>query len=286
MEKKKSNFIYGLRRITGKAAKHAILIFFSGLALFPVLVIVVNSFKTRTAIFTMPYQLPAADTFSLIGYETVFKRSNFFLYYKNSVMIMAASLVLILFAASLTAYAISEYNFRGNGFLAVYFLIGMIVPIRLGSVGILKIMVALKLTNTHLALILIYGAAGLPLAIFILTQFFRQIPKSVKEAARIDGANEWHIYLLSAQLVKPAIASVAAFSIAPVWNDIWWPLILAPSEAVCTVTMGAQKFLGQFSNDWNALLAALSMAMIPLILLYAFFSKSIMKGIIDGAVKG
>ena len=279
MKEKKWNYI-------GSVGKHAVLISFSILALFPVLVIVINSFKERTAIFSNPYSIPNSDTFSLIGYETVLERSNFTLYYKNSLIIMLGALFLILFFGTMAAYAIAEYKVKISNFLFVYFLIGIIVPIRLGSVGILEIMVNLHLTNTLTGLILIYTVAGLPLAIFILTQFFRQIPVSLKEAARIDGASEWKIYLMTLNYIKPAIASVAAFSVAPIWNDIWWPLIIAPAEEVCTVTMGAQKFLGQFSNDWNALLSALSMAMVPLVLLYLIFSKHIMRGLVDGAVKG
>lgn len=270
----------------GSLSKHAILIMFSILALFPVLVIVINSFKERAAIFGNPYSMPSAETFSMIGYETVFKRSDFVMYYKNSLIIMLGALFLILFFGTMASYAIVEYKVKISNMLFVYFLIGIIVPIRLGSVGILEIMVKFHLTNTLTGLMLIYTVAGMPLAIFILTQFFRQIPVSLKEAARIDGASEWQIYLMTLNFIKPAIASVAAFSIAPIWNDIWWPLIIAPAEKVCTVTMGAQKFLGQFSNDWNALLSALSMAMVPLIVLYLVFSKHIMKGIVDGAVKG
>lgn len=279
MKEKKWNYI-------GSVGKHAVLISFSILALFPILVIVINSFKERTAIFSNPYSIPNSDTFSLIGYETVLERSNFTLYYKNSLIIMLGALFLILFFGTMAAYAIAEYKVKISNLLFVYFLIGIIVPIRLGSVGILEIMVNLHLTNTLTGLILIYTVAGLPLAIFILTQFFRQIPVSLKEAARIDGASEWKIYLMTLNYIKPAIASVAAFSVAPIWNDIWWPLIIAPAEEVCTVTMGAQKFLGQFSNDWNALLSALSMAMVPLVLLYLIFSKHIMRGLVDGAVKG
>lgn len=270
----------------GSISKHAILIGASALALFPILVILINSFKARTAVFGNPYSLPNAETFSMKGYDTVFKRSDFVLYYKNSLIIMLCALILILLFGTMASYAIVEYDLRISKFLFVYFLIGIIVPIRLGSVGILEIMVGLNLTNTLTGLVLIYTVAGLPLAVFILTQFFRQIPVSLKEAARIDGANEWQIYRMTLHFIKPAIASVAAFSIAPIWNDIWWPLIIAPADKVCTVTMGAQKFLGQFSNDWNALLSALSMAMIPLVLLYLVFSKNIMKGIVDGAIKG
>lgn len=269
-----------------KFLKHATLIIACISALFPILVIIFNSVKSRIAIFNNPYAIPSASNFDLVGYETVFARSDFLNYYKNSLIVMIVSILIIVIVSTMVAHALAEYNFKLNAFLGIYFLVGLIVPIRLGSVGILKIMTGLHLTNTLWALILIYSAAGLPLAIFILTQFFRQIPRELKEAARIDGAGEWKIYCMCLHLAKPAVASVATLSISPIWNDIWWPLILAPGNDVCTVTMGAQKFLGQFANDWNALLAALTMAMVPIVILYIIFSKSIMSGVVDGAIKG
>lgn len=271
--------------VIGQIVKHSILILFSTIAIFPILVIVVNSFKSRSAIFQNPYMLPSGETFDLIGYITVFERSHFLLYYVNSLIVSVMSLFLILFLGSMVAHALSEYDFRLNNFVLLFFMAGIIIPVRLASVSLLKIMLTLNLTNTLLALIIVYCVQGMPLAIFILIQFYNKIPKSVKEAARIEGANEWKIYTLIMPLVKPAIATVAAFSIVPIWNDIWFPLILAPGDKVCTVTMGAQKFLGQFANDWNALLAALSMAIVPIIILYFIFSKNIMGGIVDGAVK-
>ena len=269
-----------------KVLKHLILIFSSLLALFPVLIVVLNSFKARLAIFKTPYSLPSKESFDLVGYRTVFARSNFLLYYKNSLLVMLGALVLILILGSLVSFALTEYQFKGASFFSVYFILGMIIPIRLGSVGILKIMMALKLTNTLWSLILIYAVAGMPLAIFIMTNFFRQIPRDIKEAAKLDGASELQIYLFCLKVISPAIASVAALSVSPIWNDIWWPLVLASKENVVTVTLGAQQFVGQFSSDWNALLAALSMAMVPLIILYIVFSKYVISGMVEGAVKG
>jgi raffinose/stachyose/melibiose transport system permease protein len=158
-------------------------------------------------------------------------------------------------------------------------------PIRLGTVSILKLMVALGLVNTLVALILVYLAMGIPLAVFILTQFFRQVPKELKDAARIDGAGEYRIFMLTLPLVKPGLAAVAVFTMLPVWNDLWFPLILAPGESTKTVTLGVQVFLGQFVSDWQAILAALTLAAIPILLLYIIFSKQMLSGITQGAIK-
>ena len=113
----------------------------------------------------------------------------------------------------------------------------------------------------------------------------RQIPKELKEAARIDGASEYRIFWIILPLVRPAIATVAVFIMIPVWNDLWFPLVLAPGEATKTVTYGAQQFLGQFISDWNAVLASLTLAMIPILILYVIFSRQLIRGLTAGAVK-
>ncbi len=271
--------------IFSSLTKHAVLILYSAICLFPILVILLNSFKSRAAIFSNPYMIPTADTFSTIGYETVFKRADFLTYYANSIIIVGISMFAILFFGSLVAFCVSEYSFKLRAVVSVYFTLGIIVPIRLGTVSILEIILGLNLQNTHLGLILIYIASGLPLAVLILTQFMEQVPKAIKEAARIEGANEFKIYLMTLPMVKTAVATVGAFSIIPIWNDVWFPLVMASDESVLTVTMGAQAFLGQFASDWNALLSALSMSIIPIILFYLVCSKNILKGVVDGAVK-
>jgi raffinose/stachyose/melibiose transport system permease protein len=134
-------------------------------------------------------------------------------------------------------------------------------------------------------LILVYVAMGIPLAVFILAQFFRQVPGELKDAARIDGAGEYRVFTLAVPLVKPGLAAVAVFTMLPVWNDLWFPLILAPGESTKTVTLGVQLFLGQFVSDWQAVLAALTLAAIPILILYVIFSKQMLSGITQGGVK-
>jgi len=163
--------------------------------------------------------------------------------------------------------------------------LGIMIPIRLGTVSILRLMVSLNLINTLTALVLVYTAQGLPITIFVLTTFMEQVPSELKEAARLDGASEYRIYGLVLPLVRPALATVAIFTMMPIWNDLWFPMILAPSEATKTVTYGAQQFIGQFIIDWNAVLASLTLAMLPVIILYLLFSRSLIKGITTGAIK-
>ncbi len=267
-------------------AAHAVLITYTIIALFPVFVILINSFKTRKAIFRDPLALPNAESFSLIGYETVFKQGDFFLYFQNSMIVTVVSLTLILLFGSMAAFALAEYRFKGNTLMGLYLALGIMIPIRIGTVAILEMMVSTGLVNTLTALILVYTAQGLPLAVFILSEFMKGVSDDLKNAGRIDGLSEYKIFFrLVLPLVRPAMATVAVFNMIPIWNDLWFPLILAPAEEVKTLTLGSQVFIGQFVTDWNAVLSALSMAILPVMVLYVIFSKQLIRGITSGAVK-
>jgi raffinose/stachyose/melibiose transport system permease protein len=267
-------------------AAHAVLLTYTLIALFPVFVVVVNSFKSRRAIFADPLALPLQGNFDLVGYQTVMKQGDFFLYFQNSLIVTVASLFLVLLFGAMAAFALSEYRFKGNTLMGLYLALGIMIPIRLGTVAILEIMVATNLVSTLTALILVYTAQGLPLAVFILSEFMKSVSDDLKDAGRIDGLSEYRIFFsLVLPLVRPAMATVAVFTMIPIWNDLWFPLILAPAEDTKTVTLGAQAFIGQFITDWNAVLAALSLAIVPVLVLYLIFSRQLIRGITAGAVK-
>ncbi len=265
---------------------HAILGSYTILALFPIVLVIMNSFKERKAIFGSPLMPPTFETFSLIGYEKVFSNASVLQYFANSLIVTVVAIALTLLTGAMAAWALSEYKFRGNFLLGMYLAIGIMVPIRLGSVSILTMVVDLGLINTLTALILVYTAQSLPLAVFILSEFMTQIPKDLRDAARCDGLSEyaifWHVVL---PLIRPAMATVAVFSMIPIWNDLWFPLLLAPSNGNQTITLGIQQFIGQYVTDWNAVLAALSAAIIPVLVLYVIFSRQLIRGLTSGAVK-
>ena len=265
---------------------HLTLLAYLLLALLPVLLVVMNSFKSRDAIFNDPLSWPTAETFSLIGYTKVMARSDVWMYFQNSLVVTVVSLLFILLFGAMAAWGLSEYRFAGSRWLRFFFAFGIMVPIRLGTVSILQIMVSLHLVNTLTALVLVYVAQGLPLAIMILSEFMAQVPGELKDAARCDGVSEFRIFFqVVVPLVRPAIATVAVFTMVPIWNDLWFPLILAPSEKTQTITLGIQQFVGQYATDWNAVLASLSLAIVPVVALYALFSRQLIRGITAGAVK-
>ncbi|TBE07443.1 carbohydrate ABC transporter permease [Rhizobium ruizarguesonis] len=265
---------------------HLALSAYTLVALFPVFLTIVNSFKDRASIFREPLMIPTPSTFSLVGYQTVLGQGDFATYFQNSFIVTIVSILLVLLFGAMAAFALSEYRFRGNMLLGLYMAIGIMIPIRLGTVAILQGVVAAGLVNTLTALVLVYTAQGIPLAIFILSEFMRTVSDDLKNAGRIDGLSEYAIFFrLVLPLVRPAMATVAVFTMIPIWNDLWFPLILAPSEATKTVTLGSQIFIGQFVTNWNAVLAALSLAILPILVLYVIFSRQLIRGITSGAVK-
>jgi len=273
-------------RPTSAFVIHAVLGIYTIIALWPIFLILINSFKSRKAIFRDPMGLPTLETFDVIGFEKVLAKSNFLLYFANSMIVTVVTLAVVLLTGAMAAWALSEYKFKGNTFLALYLAIGIMVPIRLGSVSILNLVVDLGLINTRTALVLVYTAQSLPLAIFILNEFMQQIPKELKEAARCDGVSEYMLfYRIILPLTKPAIATVGVFTMVPIWNDLWFPLILAPAEETRTITLGVQQFIGQYVTDWNSVLASLTLAIVPILALYVIFSRQLIRGITAGAVK-
>ena len=264
---------------------HGLLIVFVLLALGPILVVILNSFKTTPAIFGGPFDLPTAKTFSIDGYLRVFTRGNFLVNYRNSLIVTIATIVLTVATSALAAFALVEYRLRMTAPLAGLFVVGIMLPIRLGTVPILEMMIAWHLVDTLMALILVYTAMSIPIAVTLMVAYFRTVPTELKEAARIDGAGEVRTFLIALPIVKPGLAAVATLTMLPVWNDLWFPLILAPSKANQTVTLGVQQFVGQFLNDYPALLAALTLGAVPLVVLYVVFSRQFIRGLSQGLGK-
>ncbi len=280
-----TSFFSRFRTWLGEAVPILVLIFWSIIALFPIYLILVNAFKERKSIFRLPFAIPSEETFSLVGFETVNARSSFDTYFLNSIIVTVFALALTLLFGTMASFALAQYKFKGSTIVSLVFSIGIMIPIRLATVGILRLMVNLKLTNTLWALIIVYIAQSLPMTIFILSSFMRQVPQELIHAARVDGASEYRIYWLVLPLIRPALGAIGIFTMIPIWNDLWWPLILAPSRDTATVTLGAQQFLGQYMTDWNAILASMTMSIVPVLIFYFIFSKQMIKSITSGALK-
>ncbi|MGE5574480.1 MAG: carbohydrate ABC transporter permease [Bacteroidota bacterium] len=252
---------------------------------YPLFLMVVTAFKTTREIFFAPFALPSR--WNLANFAIVWQRANFPVYMKNSLVVTGTSVVLIGFVASLAAYALARYRFRWNGALYIYFLAGLMVPIRLGVLPLFLLMRDLGLLDTHASLVLTYVASGMPMSVFILTGFFRALPQELEFAARIDGCTEFQVfYRVMLPLVRPALATVMLINFVPLWNDFFFPLIFLRSDSLKTIPLGMTVFFGQYETNWGVVFAGMLLASLPLLALYLLMSQQFIKGLTAGAVKG
>ncbi len=266
-------------------ATYAILLAWALVVLFPIYTMLINSLKPRREIFRNPFIPPWPVTFE--GYQTVWSDGRFDLYFRNSIFVALVSLVLIILLGSLAAYALAMWRSRWSTALYIFFIAGLMIPIRLGTINIFQIIQSLGLTDKTVSLIPVYVAMGLPISVFVLTTFIRGLPGELIDAAHVDGAGELRIYWsVILPLVRPALATVVIFNLIPVWNDLWFPLIFIRAEDQRTVILGVSLLFGQYQTNWTRVLAALSMSAIPILVLYLLMSKQFIRGLTAGAVKG
>ena len=273
------------RNFLSRISTYVLLTLWSAIVLFPFWTLVVNSFKPQKEIFRDPFGLP--KNFTLEGYQAAWKTGRFDLYFTNSIIVTVISLGLILIVGSMAAYALAKWKSKLSNFLYIFFIAGLMIPIRLGTIDLVRLIKALHLQDPIWSLIPVYVAMGMPIATFVLTAFIKELPGEMFDAAKVDGASEWQIYRsLVMPLMRPALATVAIFNMIKIWNDFWFPLVFIRVEQARTVALGVSLLFGQYRTDWTRALAVLSLAAVPLLILYILLAREFIKGLTAGAVKG
>lgn len=253
--------------------------------MYPLFLMIITAFKSTREIFMDPFGLPTE--WSLEPLVRVWQRADFGTYFRNSIFVTFASTLLVLATSSTAAYGLARYRFRLGNPIYLFFLAGIMIPIRLGVLPLFMVMRKLHLLDTHAALILIYAASGLPMSVFLLTGFFRRLPRELEDAARMDGCSEFQtFYRVMLPLVRPGLATVTIVNFVPWWNDFFFPLLFIQSDHLKTVPLGMTLFFGQYMTDWGLLFAGMVMMSLPLLLLYLLMSRQFIEGLTSGAVKG
>ena len=273
-----------LRRVSTVTLIQLLLIGNTMLILYPMVMMGLSAFKSTREIFRNPFGLP--EVWSLANFVRVWEQTNFPLYFRNSLVVTAGAVALILLLGVMASYALARYEFRGNELLYLFFLSGLMLPLKLAVIPLFIQLKAMGLTNSHLGLMCIYAAEGLPSAVFILTGFLRTLPRELENAARIDGASELQIlWSVMLPLIRPALVIVAIYNLVPVWNDFFFPLVFLQRESLKTLPLGLTVFMGQYSTDWAVLYAGLTIAALPVIALYVILSRQFIAGLTAGAIK-
>lgn len=267
-----------------KPIYYIIAFLFASISLYPIVLMIASSFKSSSEIFMNPLSFP--KSLSLETYRNLLEQIPFMTYFYNSVIVSVMSVLLVLITTSLAAFYIARYTFLWNNIMFFFFLMGMMIPIKLGIVPLFILMNDLGLTNSLWSLIFMYTATGIPLSILILTGFFRTMPMELEEAARIDGASDlrilWNVVL---PLMRPALGTVMIINFIQSWNDFFFPLIFITDEMKKTIPVGMLSLFGQYSADWGALFAGLTLSSLPMIVIFFIASRQFMEGLTAGAVK-
>lgn len=258
---------------------------YAAVVVYPLLIMLASSLKTTAEIFENPLGLiPVSVRWS--NYVDAWNQANFGTYFRNSIFVGVVSVLLILFLGSMAAYVLSRFSFPGDRLVYLLFLAGFMIPVRLAIVPLFIMMRDFHLLDTLWSLILVYVASGMPFTIFLLVNFFRHVPRDLEDAAILDGAGPFQVYYqIMLPLLRPALATVGLFHFLNVWNDFFFPLIFIRSEELRTIPLGISTFFGQYTNDWSLLFAALSISIVPVIVIYLLASKQFIAGLTAGAIK-
>lgn len=254
------------------------------LMLYPILVMVFSAFKPTAEIYNSPFSIP--DIRHIDNFTRILTETSFPTYLANSVLVTGLSILSILTLGSMAAYALGRYRFPGAAFVFLFFLAGLMVPLKLAIIPLFIQFRELGLLDTRFSLVLLYTAMGLPSTVFIMTGFIRTLPQELEDAARMDGASEPRIMVsIMLPLTRPAMVIAAIHNAVPIWNDFFFPLVFIHTDGRKTLPQGLTVFMGEFSTDWGALFAGLTLSALPIILIYLVLSRQFIAGLTSGAVK-
>jgi len=255
-------------------------------ALFPIGMAIMNSLKTDGEIMNNILAFPGVIQFS--NYKKAFELTHFLRSMMNTIVVISTGLGGIVFFGAMSGYKLSRTRTRLSGFLFGMFIMSMLIPFHSIMITLTRVARVVHVQGSSVGLGLIYIGLGVPMAIFLYHGFIKSVPRELDEAALIDGCGEFRFFLtIVVPLVAPITVTVIILNTLWMWNDFLLPLIMITDSDNYTVMLSTNILFGQYSNnDWSAILATLVLAMLPMVSLYLFLQKYIMKGITEGALKG
>lgn len=263
----------------------AIMMIFAGVfILFPLYILVSTALKSPADIINSTLSLPTSLHFQ--NFIDAIKLTNFFAAFRNSAVITLISVLFIIISNSMVAYAIARNrDVKFFNILYYYFLSAMFVPFQIIMLPLVKQVSALNLDNIP-GIIVLYIVYGLPFNVFLYVGYFKSLPKSLEEAATIDGATTWQVFFkIIFPLLKPINATVGILAFLACWNDFMLPLIILSKPEFATLPLVQYVFQGQFSTNYNLAFASYLLALAPIIVVYIFAQRFIISGVTSGAIK-
>jgi raffinose/stachyose/melibiose transport system permease protein len=273
-----------LSRRLPKLLSHVILLFFSLVIVYPIVWMALSSFKTQGDLFSNLWGLPRSLAWQ--NYMNAWQTADLGHALFNSILVSVFTTLLVAAIAALAAYALCSFRFLLAGAILLIFILTMQAPVPV--IPLYVLLVQLNLTDSYLGLIIPLVAGGLPISIFIFWGYFQTIPHEMRDAAVVDGCNEWQAFLrVILPISGPAIASVGILEFIGAWNEYFLPLILVRSPELRPLPLAIQVFFYTYrTTDWGQVFAALTIGALPMIVLYLFLQRLFIQGLTSGVVKG
>jgi alpha-1,4-digalacturonate transport system permease protein len=267
-----------------RALLYAALIALALLYLFPVVWVVLSSFKDANELYSWPPRL-IPHHFTLENYATALDEGDFGRYFLNSAFVTITSTLLLILINTMAGFALAKYRFKGDTFILIAIISTLMIPLEVIMIPIFKVISWLGMYNTYWGIII--PPAATPTGVFLMRQFLLTVPDDLLEAGRIDGASEWRLYSrVILPIAKPVVATLAIFSFMWRWDDFLWPLIVIGTPEKYTVQLALSNFIGQYDVDWGSLLAMSVVSMIPVLIVFLVFQRHFVKGIVMTGIKG
>ena len=273
------------KSITAWTVAFILAIFWLVVSFMPVVFMVLNSFKEKFEMLTKGvFQLP--DSLNWNNYTEVLK-GGFGTYFKNSVIVLGISLILLLFIAACASYPLARFKFKLANPIYALIVACMSIPVHITLIPVFKMAKSTGLYDSIWALIGPYIAFAVPISVFILTSFMKEIPREIEESAEIDGCGKIQMFFsMILPLAKPGLATLAIYNGVNMWNEFSFAYTLTQSSANRTLPLAIWEFQGQYSMNTPMIMAVLTLTLLPMIIMFIIFQDKLVKGMTAGAVKG
>ena len=269
-------------RIGPRALVYLVLIVFTITQGYPMLWMFVASLKREFEVFTSPWGLPRIPQWA--NYANAWREGGIGGNFGNSTIISVSTVLLIFLIGGLTGYTLARMRFPGRDLIYTLFPVSMVI--QGGLIGMFKLVYQLGIMDTYLACILPYVGGGLPLAVILFTAYFQSLPVELEEAARVDGASRLQAFLrVVLPLSGPVFSAVGIFNFISAWNDLFWPMIALKPAPLRTLTVGLYMMQNMQTRKLVVMFAGLSIAVMPVLILYMVFQERFVSGLTAGAVK-
>lgn len=254
--------------------------------LFPFFWLVISSFKPEAELFSPPPRL-IPDSVTLANYVNVIQRTRLPTYFMNTVIYTVTTLAVVLVVGSLAAYGISRFRFRGRTFFFLFIIASQVMPMTTLIIPLYVLIGRFDLTNTYIALIATYAAVISPVSTWLLTGYFNSIPRELDESAKIEGLSSVGIlFRIIMPLARPGLAAAGMNAAMSVWQELMLAMTFTSKDSVRTLMAGVTSFITRSGVDWGPLNAAGVLSSLPVLVLFVFFQRNLMRGLTQGAVKG